>query len=203
MSRTTSKQPDAVPAATTETESALRRWSRRKHEARVATQSESAGPDPAKVPDVATSEKSPERILTDADMPPLETLNEDSDYSPFMSPGVSDTLRQAALRRLFRSPQLNILCELEGEFYNTHGLTPLGNIVTFDMRAALERELERANSSEKEEIRRELTDAESFDAPSEPSNAAARPESSDRGESGADVGATNRDEKSPDNRGAT
>ena len=44
----------------------------------------------------------------DADMPPLESLGPESDYSGFMSPGVSEELRRLALRKLFRSPLYNI-----------------------------------------------------------------------------------------------
>lgn len=198
MSRTTSKRPDAAPVKTSESESALRRWSRRKHEARVTARRESATSDPVKAPNVAASEKSPERVLTDVDMPPLETLGEHSDYSPFMSAGVSEGLRRAALRRLFSSPGLNVLCELEGEYYDTRGLTPLGNIVTYDMRAALERELEQAKSSAKEKVRDELTDAkvsevtEGSEVPMEPT---------DQPETDTEVVAAHRDEKPLNDRG--
>ncbi len=41
-------------------------------------------------------------------MPPLDSLGPESDYSGFMSPGVSDELRRLALRKLFRSPLYNI-----------------------------------------------------------------------------------------------
>lgn len=199
MSRTTSKRPDADPVKASESESALRRWSRRKHEAQVAAQRKPAVSDPVKTPDLANSGKTPERVLTDADMPPLETLDEHSDYSLFMSPGVSDALRRAALRRLFNSPQLNVLCELEGEFYDTHGLTPLGSIVTYDMRAALKRELEQAKTSTKEKIRDELTNPEEPEIAAEAS--AAEPESPDRED--ADAVAARTDENLPNNRGAT
>ena len=41
-------------------------------------------------------------------MPPLDSLGPESDYSGFMSPGVSDELRRLALRKLFHSPLYNI-----------------------------------------------------------------------------------------------
>ena len=47
--------------------------------------------------------------LTDEDMPDIESLNEESDYSAFLSPGVSDELRNLALRKLFNLPQFNIV----------------------------------------------------------------------------------------------
>jgi hypothetical protein len=201
MSRTTSGRPDVEPEKAAESEGALRRWSRRKHEARVAAQREPAALDPAKAQVPAPSEKSSERIPTDADMPPLETLDESSDYSPFMSPGVSDALRQAALRRLFRSPQMNVLCELEGEFYDTRGLTPLGNIVTYDMRAALEREMEKAKSDAKEKIRDDLTDAKASDGATEAS-AKPSPPSDDADDAETAVAVARGDAKPSNDRGA-
>lgn len=186
---------------TAESESVFRRWSRRKQEARLAERRDVASPDPAPASNVERSDATPERVLTDADMPPLETLDEKSDYSPFMSPGVSDGLRRAALRRLFCSPELNHLCELEGEFYDTFGLTPLGSIVTYDMRAALERELEQAKSSAKEKLRSELTDEEESKSAAEAPDA--RPEFPDRAEADAEIVAARPDEKPSNNRGAT
>ena len=46
--------------------------------------------------------------LTDADMPDIDSLAEDSDFTGFMSPGVSDELRNLALRKLFHAPVFNI-----------------------------------------------------------------------------------------------
>lgn len=118
----------AIPQAAGE-EGFLRRWSRRK---RVAQR-------PA--PDVAEHDAAPTAApLTDADMPPIESLTEDSNYSPFMSPGVSEELRGAALRRLFRAPRFNERCPLDSEYYDCHGFTPLGSIVTHEMREEMERE---------------------------------------------------------------
>ena len=52
---------------------------------------------------IADAEEKPsDAPLTDADMPPIETLTEDSDYTGFMSPEVSEELRKLALRKLFQ-----------------------------------------------------------------------------------------------------
>ena len=87
----------------------LARWSRRKLEARTGSIDDSAEvlqtEEPQAVPPVAAP---PERELTDADMPPLDSLTADSDFTPFMSPGVSDGLRRLALRKLFSQPSFNI-----------------------------------------------------------------------------------------------
>ena len=82
-------------------------------------------------------------VLTDADMPPLETLDGHSDYSGFMSSGVSPELRRRALAQLFRSPHLNVsdgLNDYDGDFT---GYRPLGDLVTADMRRRLARAVER------------------------------------------------------------
>lgn len=98
----------ASPDAPAESEEGfLSRWSRRKSEAR---QPAPPAPEPAagQAPGAAPPGGEPERVLTDADMPPLDSLGPDSDYSPFWSPGVSEELRRVALRKLFGSPQFNI-----------------------------------------------------------------------------------------------
>jgi hypothetical protein len=206
MSRTIDNNKDSdVPereaTKSGDSESAFRRWSRRKHEARVTSRPDVGSTDPTPVSGVERHDPTPERVLTDADMPPLDELNEKSDFSPFMSPGVSDALRQAALRRLFRTPQMNVLCELEGEFYDTLGLTPLGDIVTYDMRAALKRELEEAKSKAKERMRDELTDTEDPELADRESEA--KPEPPGQGEPDPQDIAARGNENPQDDRGAT
>ena len=95
---------------TADPESFVARWSRRKSEA--AESAEGAdGPDEAHSgcdlgPRPTVGEAPVE--LTDADMPPLASLGPDSDYSGFLSPGVSEELRRLALRKLFHSPIFNV-----------------------------------------------------------------------------------------------
>ena len=124
----------------------LSRWSRRKLEARegctgtgdiVAGASQAAGET-----DAALEPVQPERELTDADMPPLESLTEDSDFTPFMSPGVSDGLRRLALRKLFGQPAFNITDGLNDYDEDYTQFANLGNVVTHEMKRMLKRELE-------------------------------------------------------------
>ncbi|CAC9493235.1 hypothetical protein BPUTSESOX_1884 [uncultured Gammaproteobacteria bacterium] len=89
--------------------------------------------------------------LTDADMPDISTLNEESDYSMFMSSKVSEILKKKALRKLFLSPSINILDGLNDydENYTTFEL--LGDIIPHELKQQIEREKKKA----KEEILKE------------------------------------------------
>jgi len=135
-------KPDRVEPG--EDEDVLARWSRRKLQAR------SGGVDP-ELEQAATSPPSEERDasgaepapqLTDADMPPLDSLTEDSDYAAFLSPGVSDDLRRQALRKLFGQQTFNVtdgLNDYDGDYTQFAGL---GNVVTREMQRMLRHELE-------------------------------------------------------------
>jgi len=143
----------------------LRRWVRRKAEVRRggATEDSEAAPTDAGQPPVATASGVPEPAgsgdppapaepeITDADMPTLESLDQDSDYSPFLSRGVSAELRQKALRQLFRQPKFNVetcLDDFQDDYLN---FQPLGDIVTCDMRHQTEVEARRKAEREAED----------------------------------------------------
>jgi len=119
-----------------ENENFISRWSRRKQEMEknpALTQENTPDPD-------AIAEKP---LLTDADMPAIESLTEDSDYSGFLSPKVSEALRKQALRKLFHSPGFNVrdgLDDYDGVYTE---FEKLGDIVTADMRHQLEMEAQR------------------------------------------------------------
>ena len=46
-------------------------------------------------------------------LPALDTLTTDSDYTPFMQPGVDDAVKRGALRKLFRDPRFNVMDGLD------------------------------------------------------------------------------------------
>jgi len=122
----------------------INRWARRKAEATAGAGEETASAVPATVEDGAPEEDTaPPEPLTDADMPAIDTLEEDSDVSGFLSPGVSDDLRRAALRKLFHSPKFNICDGLDDYCGDYTKFEPLGDIITADMRFQMERALER------------------------------------------------------------
>ena len=147
-------------------EGPLRRWARRKREAAREQQAAvearrgnaSAGaPDacrPAGMPDAHRPDgETPEaavveeRVLTDEDMPPLESLDEGSDYSGFLSPGVSEGLRRRALRKLFMSATFNVPDGLDDYDDDFTSFQALGDILTSDMKHQAEMEAERAKQA--------------------------------------------------------
>jgi len=118
----------------------LRRWSQRKlaaargeHDARpdvadapvkagavdagsaVATTGSPVASMPTATPEVAKSNGASTIGTTNAaiPLPPLESLTIDSDFSPFMQPGVDETVKRAALRKLLRDPRFNVMDGLD------------------------------------------------------------------------------------------
>jgi len=136
----------------TESEDFINRWARRKAEATARAGEETESAVPATVEESAPDEVPPtSEPLTDADMPAIETLGEDADVSGFLSPGVSDDLRRAALRKLFHGPKFNICDGLDDYCGDYTKFEPLGDIITADMRFQMERALERLADAEESE----------------------------------------------------
>lgn len=126
------------------TESFLQRFHRLKSEARREEQAEageSARPPGETVTDGASAPETP--APTDADMPPIESLTPDSDYRGFLSAQVSESLRRAALRKLFHSAAFNVIDELDDYAEDFTRFQALGDIITADMRHRIEREARR------------------------------------------------------------
>ena len=132
-----------------ESRSFYARWSRRKLESKTgldiveksASSEQNADEEPA-VP-----------ALTDANMPALETLHDDSDNSGLLSPKVSDKLREIALRKLFHSKAFNIVDGLDDYDDDFNTALPLGDIVTADMRHQAEVKLEKEKAALLEDSR--------------------------------------------------
>ena len=131
-----------------EGESVLSRWSRRKLE----VEQESLNVEQASAPEAGVSPIEPvaeeiEAPLTDADMPDVESLTEESDFSGFMSSGVSDELRNLALRKLFRAPVFNIRDGLDEYDEDYTSFEKLGDIVTCDMKHQIEMQEKKAREA--------------------------------------------------------
>ena len=96
----------------------LRRWSRRKAEARTAATAATDAPSgqgeraPASREQPSEPEKSAEAAIDPKDLPDIESLDASSDFTLFMRPGVPEHLRTLALRKLWRSDP--IFSKLDG-----------------------------------------------------------------------------------------
>jgi hypothetical protein len=92
----------------------------------------------------ASAEADPSRA---AGLPPVEQLDESSDYTGFLAPGVGEDLRRLALHKLFHLPSFNVTDELDdyAEDFTDH--VPLGDLITHELRGALERRSTQADKS--------------------------------------------------------
>jgi hypothetical protein len=77
------------------------------------------------------------------ELPPIESLGEDSDYGAFLASDVPADLQRKALRKLFQSPKFNVRDGLDDYDLDFSSPEPLGDIVTAEMRHRLRVELER------------------------------------------------------------
>ncbi|MGD8568631.1 MAG: DUF3306 domain-containing protein [Gammaproteobacteria bacterium] len=119
--------------------SLLQRWSRQKlmsvretHENRhrsIAGDSQSS-----------LSSTGVENIEEETPVPDIESLTEDSDLAGYFSDQVSDALRKAALRKIFRLDKFNICDGLDDYAEDYTAFESLGNIITADLKLREERE---------------------------------------------------------------
>ena len=148
----------------TQDEGLLSRWARRKQQSTLVSEKEDldlelqaqgiASPEVDR-PDSDSSGESEVPVLTDADMPPIDTLTEESDFSGFMSGGVSDKLRNLALRKLFSAPSFNIRDGLDEYDEDYTYFEKLGDIVTSDMKHQMELEEAEKREQQMEEAAKE------------------------------------------------
>jgi hypothetical protein len=96
----------------------LRRWSRRKLEAAretAANESPATAP-PAPEPPAAASVPAGAAPPLDAappELPSVESLTPESDFTAFMQPNVDAGLRRQALKKLFADPHFNVMDGLD------------------------------------------------------------------------------------------
>lgn len=137
------------PQANDDTEHGLlRRWSQRKSRSGAGPRAPAQGIDTespeelrtgAALPEERAPEPVPEEpVKTDDDMPGLDTIDESSNLSDFFSPGVSENLRNQALRRLFRTSKFNVTDGLDDYNQDFRNFELLGDMVTSDMRHRME-----------------------------------------------------------------
>jgi hypothetical protein len=90
----------------------LTRWSRLKAQARTEPEVPAAPETAAPVNDGKRTATAP---ADDAPplVPPVESLSLDSDYRPFFHPKIDESLRRAALKKLFQDPHFNVMDGLD------------------------------------------------------------------------------------------
>ena len=129
----------------------LRRWSRRKQQARKGEAlEEPARPiEPVEPPPAVPVSDLP-AIAEEPPLPPVESLTPESDFTPFMRPKVDGSVRNAAMRALFKDPRYNVMDGLdvyiddyskpdplpEGWLEKMRQTARLGEYVDPDLRAA-------------------------------------------------------------------
>jgi len=158
MSETPSKKQ---PGQDADSEGFLSRWSRRKTMSRQGAETADADADavpqptpesepvaddvqpvpPATVDGAAADSGS--AVAPAVELPPIEALDENSDYSAFMQSGVSADMQRKALRKLFTSPKFNVRDGLDDYDLDYSNPQPLGNVITAEMRRRVRKELER------------------------------------------------------------
>lgn len=132
------KSPDKVsqPPLTVDEQAPqgpITRWSRRKQAVQEEQRQLEREAEAQKV-----QQELEAQLPTDADMPDIDTLTEDSDFSGFLSPKVSESLRRVALRKLFHSPSFNMIDGLDDYDEDFTSFAKLGDILTADMKHQME-----------------------------------------------------------------
>jgi len=103
----------------------LKRWSRRKLEAARAAAEPAPAPAVAPVPpppvdataiapvDPPATAAAPAPAGDAPNLPPVESLTIDSDFTAFLQPKVDEALKRQALKQLFRDPRFNVMDGLD------------------------------------------------------------------------------------------
>jgi len=132
-----------------EKEDFLGRWSRLKQKQRE----EQALPEKPALPE----KSAPQEKAADQppELPPIDKLTPDADFSLFMNPKVHDALRRAALKKLFADPHFNIPDPFEAYSGDWTGGEPISQemLATLNQaRTLLFSEKEKQEEEEKEKL---------------------------------------------------
>jgi len=122
-------------------ESFLSRWSERKLNRSDERDAIASSPREEELsPSSKTSEQG-KRESTE--LPSIDSLDENSDYSAFFSPDVNEELQRLALRKLFSNHRFNVRDGLDDYDEDYRSFESLGNIITAEMRHHMVREQEK------------------------------------------------------------
>ncbi|MDX1433679.1 MAG: DUF3306 domain-containing protein, partial [Gammaproteobacteria bacterium] len=159
----------------------LSRWARRKRIAREGrdpdderrrdgeragrTDQDERVPQPqAAADETAPAARASRDEPTDADMPDVDSIDENTDMSGFFSSKVTDAVKRAALKKFFHSSAFNVVDGLDDYAEDFTSFAPLGDIVTADMRHRMEVEAERARAAAEAELAEEALPADAAEA---------------------------------------
>ncbi len=159
-----------MPENSNKDEGFVSRWSRRKQQ--IAK--EESEPEVSSTAEAAEEVVDPEQIkaeklealnkLTDQDMPDVASLDENSDFSGFMSTSVTEGLRKMALKKLFMGASYNIrdgLDEYDGDYTKFEKMP--ADMVTSDMKHMIGVEAKKQLAKEQEEERQRMIAAGELD----------------------------------------
>ncbi len=136
----------------------LARWSRRKHQAarEVAKPAQTPAPKAAEQP----AAKPPE-------LPPVDSLGLDSDFSAYLAANVEESVKRAALKKLFADPRFNVMDGLDVyiDDYTKLEAMPEEMLAKLEQaRSAFEGLKEQAKADPKEEVKEEIAKREEEDS---------------------------------------
>ena len=147
-------------------DSLLHRWSKQKAQAREEL-SKPEAEEPVAESEVSESDEEEENQQTEEpkeiELPDLDSLGDDSDYSMFMSSEVDENLKKLALRKLFKAPFFNITDGLNDYDEDFTTFEALGDIVTSDMKFHQERKKAEQEEREREAAAKEIEDQEEIE----------------------------------------
>ncbi len=120
-----------------------------------------------------TQEPKPEPL----ELPPLDSLDENSDYSAFMAEGVDEKIKKLALRKLFKSAVFNIRDGLDDYDDDFTTFEELGDIVTSDMKFQQQRLAAEKEQDERDAVAQATADEPVSEAESQAEESAAATDS--------------------------
>jgi hypothetical protein len=94
----------------------LKRWSQRKLAASRESSAPAQPPIAPAIPTAPLAEPSAKEAPAAGalpELPPLESLTPDSDFTPFFRPGVDEGVKRGALKKLFSDPRFNAMDGLD------------------------------------------------------------------------------------------
>ncbi len=143
-------------------DSIIHRWSQRKADQHGAEKLPTAQIPESEITETESEAKvklgAEAEDKREVELPSLDSLGDESDYSSFLSPEVDEGLRKMALRKLFKAPFFNVLDGLNDYDEDFTTFADLGDIVTADMKYHAERKEAERLEAERESIQQQQVD---------------------------------------------